>query len=299
MKQRYKVAGIGELLWDILPSGKHAGGAPFNFAFHARQANCESYIISAVGNDQLGIEITEKVKTSGIRGEYIQKNRFPTGTVTIALTGQGNPTYTVHEQVAWDHIQWNTEMKMLAKEVDAVCFGSLAQRTHESRITICSFLGELSPRCLKVFDINLRQDYFNKETILKSLWFSDILKLNEDELPVFASYFEITGKPLEQLRQLMQKFNLKYVAYTIGNKGSILISPEECSVLNAPAVKVVDTVGAGDSFTAFLVAGILQEKPIREVHQKANEAAAYVCTQKGATPILPQKIISQKSNLML
>lgn len=282
IKQKYKVAGIGELLWDVLPSGKQAGGAPFNFAFYASQAGCESYIFSAVGKDQLGEEILLKVNQLGLDGQYIQENSYPTSTVNVRLDEEGHPGYTIHQQVAWDYMHWNEDMKEFASKLDAICFGSLAQRSPVSAQTIRSFLAALNPKCLKVFDINLRQNYFSKVLIMESMRLSNMLKMNEEELPIVADYFGLQGRPRVQLRQLIQRFNFKYVAYTMGSKGSILISTEECSVMKAPNVKVVDTVGAGDSFTASMVAGILQKIPLREAHKKATEVAAFVCTNKGA-----------------
>lgn len=169
MEKKFKVAGIGELLWDVLPSGKKLGGAPFNFAYHSSQMGCESYIFSAVGYDELGEEIIAKVNQFGLNSRYLQKNNYPTSTVTVRLNENGHPNYTIHEKVAWDYMHWNAKMNELSDKIDAVCFGSLAQRTPVSAQTINSFLGELKQDCLKVFDINLRQQYYNKENINKSL----------------------------------------------------------------------------------------------------------------------------------
>jgi fructokinase len=178
-------------------------------------------------------------------------------------------------------------MNGMAKELDAVCFGSLAQRNPLSAEAIRSFLAALNPECLKVFDINLRQQYFNKETIVKSLQLADVLKLNDEELPVLSGYFELNGEAPSQLKELISKFNLKYIVYTMGSRGSIIISLDDYSFMKAPEVKVCDTVGAGDSFTATLVAGLLHKKTLKEAHKNATEAAAYVCTQKGAIPQVP------------
>jgi fructokinase len=290
MDKKHKVAGIGELLWDVLPSGKQAGGAPFNFAYHACQAGCESYVFSAVGNDDLGQELLLKASQIGVNGRYIQENNYPTSTVTITLNSQGHPDYTIHENVAWDFMRLNADMNELAKELDAVCFGSLAQRNHVSTVTVQSFLSALKSECLKVFDINLRQQYFSKKIITSSLEFADVLKLNDEELPVLANFFDLQGGVPDQLRQLTQKFNLKCIAYTMGSKGSLILSPDNYSILDAPKVQVVDTVGAGDAFTAILIAGLLKKKPLTDIHKEATEVAAYVCTQKGAIPQVPTDI---------
>ncbi|TSA37870.1 MAG: carbohydrate kinase [Porphyromonadaceae bacterium] len=280
------VAGIGELLWDMLPAGKQLGGAPCNFAFHAMQAGCESYVISAIGQDELGTELIKTLNHLGLSDQYIQKNSFPTSTVTIKLDDQGHPDYTIHEQVAWDHIQWNAQIEKLAGELDAVCFGSLAQRSFESEHSVVSLISATKPGCLKVFDINLRQHYYTKEIIIQSINLSDVLKLNEDELPVVAGYTGLSGDIRSQLTQLLKQFNLRYIVYTMGSKGSIIVSADEYSFIEAPRIRVTDTVGAGDAFTAVFIAGLLKGYPLTEVHQKAAEIAALVCTKKGATPKL-------------
>lgn len=293
MKTLFKIAGIGELLWDVLPSGKQLGGAPFNFAYHAMEAGCESYVVSAVGKDDLGLEIIDKANNLGMNCQYIQKNRFPTSTVTVNLDKLGHPDFTIHQHVAWDHIEWNDNLKILAKKLDAVCFGSLAQRDQESAQTIRSFLAALKPECLKVFDINLRQNYFTMEIIRQSFGIANILKLNNDELPIISRYFGLQGDIKSQLQQLIRQYGFNLVAYTMGSKGSILMSHKEYSEIKASKVKVIDSVGAGDSFTAILVTGILKTIPLTTSHKLANEVAAYVCTQEGATPELPETFINQ------
>lgn len=282
MERKFKVAGIGELLWDVLPSGKKLGGAPFNFAYHAAQAGCEPYVISAIGKDELGAEILEKTTQLGISHKYIQENNYPTSTVTVRLDENGHPEYSIHEDVAWDYIRWNEAINGLSEELDAVCFGSLAQRNPESAGTIRTFLRALNPDCLKIFDINLRQHYFAKQSITESLKLADILKLNNDELPVLSRYYNLQGEGKFQLRTLIEKFDLKYIIYTLGSEGSIIITSDSYSFMKAPKVKVCDTVGAGDAYTATFIAGLLQKKPLAELHKKATNVAAFVCTQKGA-----------------
>ena len=290
MKAKPIVAGIGELLWDFLPSCTQLGGAPCNFVFHAMQVGCDGYAVSAIGKDELGIELKHNIYELGLSNQYVQENEFPTSTVTVKLDENGHPDFTIHENVAWDHIRWNNDMQKLAKELDAVCFGSLAQRNPESEHSIKSFLTSTKPGCLKVFDINLRQKYYSKDIIINSLKLSDILKLNEDELPVVSGYFGFKGSPEKQLDQILSFFKLKYVVYTLGSKGSIIKSVAESSFAEVPKIKVADTVGAGDAFTAIFIAGILKGIPLKETHQKATEIAAYVCTQKGATPKLTRNI---------
>lgn len=290
MKDKPLVAGIGELLWDVLPSGKKLGGAPCNFAFHAMQAGCSSYPVSAIGKDELGIELKHNLRELGLSNQYLQENEFPTSTVSVNLDENGSPDFTIHENVAWDHIQWNKNMEKLAKKIDALCFGSLAQRNPESEHSIKCFIQTTKPECLKVFDVNLRQNYYSKEVIINSLRLSDVLKLNEDELPVIAGYLGFKGNPEKQIDQILSYFKLKYVVYTLGSNGSIIKSSTESSIMKVSKVPVADTVGAGDAFTAIFIAGVLKDIPLREIHKMATEIAAYVCTQKGATPKLNRNI---------
>jgi fructokinase len=290
MKNKPIVAGIGELLWDILPGGKQVGGAPCNFAYHAMQAGCESVVISAVGNDQSGNEIISTLNDLNINCEFIQRNNFQTGTVTVTLNENGQPQYVIHENVAWDNIVFNSKIESKIMELDAVCFGSLGQRNSVSAATIQQLLYLAKPACLKIFDINLRQHFYSLEIINKSLAFADILKLNDEELPVLSSLYKITGDIKSQLNEILRLFKLKYLVYTMGEKGSIIISKNDYSFLESPKVVVADTVGAGDSFTAMIISGLLKGVPISEIHEMATRVAAYVCTQKGATPKTQFKI---------
>ena len=289
-----KIAGIGELLWDILPEGKQLGGAPCNFAFHMQQAGFETFVISAVGKDKNGEEIMEVLDQLQLKDSFVRKTRdYPTGTVTVKLDPAGIPDYTIHEHVAWDNIDWSDGLEALAGDVDAVCFGSLAQRDPVSGNTICRFLEATKPECLRVFDINLRQSYYTKEVIIKSLEFANVLKLNEDELPVVGEYLGYEGNEESQLNQLLNKFNLRLIAYTMGSSGSLLLTHDERSSCKVPEIEVADTVGAGDSFTAILLAGMLNNLGLKTTHIAATEIAAFVCTQSGATPKLPRKLLSK------
>lgn len=290
MNNKPIVAGIGELLWDVLPTGKQVGGAPCNFSFHAMQAGCESYVVSAVGNDLLGDELVNKLGKLNLETSYIQRNLYPTGTVTVKLNESGHPSYIIHENTAWDNILPTPEITRKTGECDAVCFGSLGQRNSVSTSTIQQVLTTVKPGCLKVFDINLRQHFYSPEIITKSLEFATILKLNDEELPVLSGLFALTGEVKNQLKQLLNRFNLRYIVYTMGEKGSIIINDNEFSFLESPKVVVADTVGAGDSFTAVLISGLLRGVQLRKVHEAANRTAAYVCTQKGATPVIPFEI---------
>lgn len=292
MEKRYTVAGIGELLWDMLPSGKQLGGAPFNFAYHARQAGTESFIISALGNDKPGDEIISIIEPLGVDYQYVQRVNYPTGTVNVTMNGSGQHSFEIVENVAWDHILFDDKLMTLAKSLDAVCFGSLAQRNPEAAHSILTLLKSVNKDCLRVFDINLRQHFFSREIVRKSLEYTDILKLNDEELPVVADFFSLKGDTPARLRQLISLFNLKYVALTMGSKGSMLVTPGDISVAEAPGVVVADTIGAGDAFTAILVAGLLKKDSLSAIHKRANAVAAYICTQKGATPRIPAEMLA-------
>ncbi len=289
--KRKIVTGIGELLWDMLPQGKQLGGAPFNFSFHASQAGCEAHVVSAIGDDDSGAEIIKSMAFLNLDDKYIQTSSCPTGSVEVKLNEKGHPDYTIIEDVAWDHISWDIGLAGLAQATDAVCFGSLAQRNSTSRRTILKFLETVSPNCLKVFDINLRQNFYTPGILLESLKHANILKLNEEELPVVASLFSLDGNSESQLVKLSQIFGLEYIAYTMGSEGSLLMGRGESSFVKAPKVEIVDTVGAGDSFTAVLVTGILNEIPLNDIHKKATEIAAIVCTCAGATPLIDKGLM--------
>ncbi len=292
VKELVAVAGIGELLWDVFPNHKRIGGAPANFAYHCGQLGAKAYPVSCVGTDELGQRIRDELRNMGVDASYVlESDTFPTGTVQVTLNDQGKPSYQIFENVAWDHIPFTSELQALAETLDAVCFGSLSQRSPVSRETIRSFLRHMPENALKIFDVNLRQSYFSKEHVEESLRLASALKLSDEELPVLAGYFGLPGDVMAQLNGLRERFDLKLVAYTRGPDGSVLLRGDE--VDDAPCLEgpVVDTVGAGDSFTASLCMGILKGWPLNKVNLFANRVAAFVCSQKGATPTLPQHLM--------
>lgn len=286
-----KVVGVGEILWDVFPEGKVLGGAPANFAYHATQLGLEGYAISAIGKDDLGEEVLEVLKGKPLQ-YMLEETNYPTGTVKVTLNGNGIPEYEICENVAWDNIPLTAGMKELAKQADAVCFGSLAQRHQVSRSTIQAFVGLVDTNALKIFDINLRQSFFNKVIIVDSLQMANVLKINEEELVRVAELLDITdvGERLV-CQRLMDNYDLKIVVLTRGENGSFVFSKDGSSFLDTPKVKVADTVGAGDSFTGAFVAGLLNGDDIAKAHKRAVEVSAYVCTQKGAMPLLPTAIL--------
>lgn len=287
-----KVIGMGEALWDVLPDGKKIGGAPANFAYHVKQFGLESCAISAIGEDPLGDELVEKFDEKDLT-YHLDRVPYPTGTVLVELDAEGVPQYEIKENVAWDNIPYTDELKVLAKETRAFCFGSLAQRNVVSRDTINAFLDDIPAANdpLIVFDINLRQNFYTKEILCNSMEKCNILKINDEELVTVSRMFGYPGIDLEnKCWILLGKYNLKMLILTCGINGSYVFTPGEISFYPTPKVEVADTVGAGDSFTAAFIANILKGKDVREAHKIAVDTSAYVCTQKGAMPKLPERL---------
>jgi fructokinase len=291
-KNQFVLVGLGEVLWDLLPGGKQLGGAPANFAYHASALGGCGEIASCVGEDDLGREILRRLDELGVgRSAVAIDGEHPTGTVSVKLDEHGKPEYTIHENVAWDFIPATPELLTLARQADAVCFGSLAQRSATSRETIARFLAATREECLRVFDINLRQAYFSPEVIDQSLEASDVLKLNDDELPAVARLLGLpAGNEDDQAVELRRRFELRLVVLTRGAKGSTVYAPEGVSLCPPQPVRVVDTVGAGDAFTAAIAMGLLAGDDLDAVHRRAARVAAYVCSQRGATPTMPEEL---------
>lgn len=277
--------GIGELVWDMLPGGRQLGGAPVNFAYWCGRLGAEGYPVSAVGGDDLGREAFDRLAGTGLDLGYVQRNALPTGRVNVTLSGNGIPEYDIVEGVAWDALEADARTLELAAQADAVCWGSLAQRSEASRRAIAAILGATRPECLKVFDINIRQHWYSREIVTDSLRQADVLKLNEDELPLVASLLGIGKSGAETIAELIRTFSLRYVIYTAGADYSEIHSAEGLlSRIPTPQVEVADTVGAGDSFTAAFITSLLQGDPVAACHRKAVETAAEVCTVHGAIP---------------
>lgn len=286
------VVGMGEALWDVLPEGKKIGGAPANFAYHIAQLGWEGRVVSAVGNDKLGAEILENFNEKKLN-YMIEEVPYPTGIVLVELDNVGVPHYNIKENVAWDNIPFTPQLEKLAKNTRAVCFGSLAQRNIISRETINRFLDAMpdGEGQLKIFDINLRQDFYTKEVLCNSFHKCNILKINDEELVAISRMFGYPGIDLQdKCWILLAKYNLKMLILTCGINGSYVFTPGEVSFVDTPKVEVTDTVGAGDSFTASFCAGILKGMPITEAHRLAVKISAYVCTQNGAMPPVPEEL---------
>ena len=284
------IVGMGEALWDVLPEGKKIGGAPANFAYHVSQFGFDSRVVSAVGNDDLGDEILKVFKEKQLKHQ-LQTVNYPTGTVQVTLDDNGIPCYDIKEGVAWDNIPFTDDLKRLALSTRAVCFGSLAQRNEVSRTSINRFLDTMpdGEGQLKIFDLNLRQGFFTKDIIRDSCQRCNVLKINDEELVAISRLFGYPGIDLQdKCWILLAKYNLKMLILTCGTNGSYVFTPGVVSFQETPKVPVADTVGAGDSFTATFTAALLKGKSVPEAHKLAVEVSAYVCTQSGAMPELPQ-----------
>ena len=281
------VVGIGELLWDIFPDRKKAGGAPINFVYHATQIGAEGCAISAVGDDDLGAEIVRELEKNRI-GNCIEPVAYPTGKVLVELN-EGIPSYRIIEDVAWDYVPLTERAIEVVKAADAVCFGTLAQRSPVSRETIKTLLRYAPADALRFFDVNLRQHYYSKELIEECLQEANIFKLNDEELAALRPMFGLEGSDDDVCRMFMRKYELLYVILTAGSVSSTIYSQAEKSVIPTPKVEVADTVGAGDSFSGAFVYSILTGASLSEAHREAVDIAAFVCTQQGAWPPYPNK----------
>jgi len=280
--------GLGELLWDVLPGGERLGGAPANFSYHAAALGAVSLPVSTVGMDERGERALRELEAKGLSTAGIAvTDRYPTGYVEAILDDRGVATYRFPDDVAWDHLEINDAARAAATRAAAVCFGTLCRRSPDSRRVIEGYLRRLPPAVVKVFDVNLRQHFYSPEIVRTSLEQADIVKLNDDELVVLSGYFQLTGDASNQLRQLRERFGLELAILTRGGQGSLLVSAAEISDHPGITASLVDTIGAGDSFTAMVTMGILLGLPLTEINDRANRLAAWVCSRPGAMPAIP------------
>jgi fructokinase len=281
------ILALGEALWDLLPNGKQLGGAPANFAYHAAQLGADARIVSTVGDDELGREVLARQRALGLDTSLIAVDpTHPTGTVTVSLDA-GQPTYTIHEPVAWDFIPATPDVLNAAAQADCVCYGTLAQRGAVSRQTIRAVLERTRPDALRVFDINLRQHYFDREIVDHSLRAATVLKINDEELPRLTALLDAGDSLFDHYP------SLSLIALTRGGRGSELRT-RDGHVFDHPGFRAepfADAIGAGDAFTAALAIGLLNRLPLTRIIENANRLAAYVCTQPGATPPLPPDLL--------
>ncbi len=266
--------------------------APANVACHAAQLGADARMASAVGRDDLGTKALESLREKGVNTDCVIPTDYPTGTVQVELDALGKASYEFAEGTAWDHLEWLPPLVMLAAQTEAVCFGTLGQRSELSRQTIRRFVESTPETALRVFDINLRPPFYTEVIIWDSLRIANALKLNDDELPILAKLCELSADDeVGRLRQLARKFDLHLVALTRGNRGAVLCRGGEVSEFAGQPVKVVDTVGAGDAFTAALILGLLKNEKLQTINEQACKIAAYVCTQPGATPRIPEDFL--------
>ena len=287
-RQRPLCVGAGEALWDLLPTGPALGGAPVNVCAHANQLGMRSEVVSAVGDDAPGRKLIGRLDELGVGHAGLQVQRdLPTGTVDVALDASGVPCFTIRSPVAWDAIEPTPEAIRMAREADVMVFGSLAQRDPRSRSAIQALVKATRPDCIRILDINLRPPFISGDVIRESLMLADVLKLNESELPVLTDMLSLGEDESSRLRGIRERFNLKWVVYTKGPKGSRMVSDQEDLGCSPCPTRVVDTVGAGDAFTAVVATGLVRGWDGSRIQSLANRVAAFVCSQAGATPLLP------------
>lgn len=287
-----KVVGLGEVVWDIFGTSQKQGGAPCNFGMHMAQLGFDSYVITAVGDDELGKKALDTIHSFGAKTVDPVVN-YETSTVIITLNN-GIPSYNVKLNVAWDHLEMNEKKLELAKDTVAVCFGTIALRSEETRKSIMTFLRSMNPNSYRVFDVNLRQHFYSDQVILDSLSLSNIVKMSDEEVFIVGQACGIVSDDmLEVFKGIHNKYAMKYSLLTLGDKGSYVLTGDKCIFCEASHVNAVNTVGAGDSFTAIFCGMLLRGKPVEECQRLASEVAGYVCTQETAMPRLPQDMLKR------
>jgi len=294
VKQRPVLAGIGEVLWDVYPDAARFGGAPANFACHAAALGADAVLISSVGVDELGDRALETLSRHWVDSNCVARDSdHATGQVNVTLDATGRANYVFADNSAWDHLRWSESVESIARQADAVCFGTLAQRSRVSRDLIRRFV-ELTPAgTLRMFDVNLRQNFYDADVIDASLKLATAVKLNEEELPIVARLCGVMGVNARgMLRGLVERYELWIAALTCGAEGALLMTADQESRCPALPTTVVDTVGAGDAFTATLVMDCLHGVPLGEINQHANAVASFICSQAGAVAPLPPELLS-------
>ena len=283
------VTAIGEVLWDVFPSGPRFGGAPANFACAVAGLSPRHWsveMVSAVGKDPLGKKAIKSLQNQNVGTKSVARQEQQTGQVHVSLDSAGVASYEFAEDCAWDNLAWSGQLDALAKCTDVVCFGTLGQRTELSKATIQQFVQSTASDCLRIFDINLRPPFYCEAVIRESLEIANVLKLNDDELPLLAKLLEIEGNEPELLRKIADVAEFDVIALTRGENGALIFKDGIISDAPGVATDVVDTVGAGDAYTAAMVVGLLTGKDIESINRSACEVAAYVCSRPGATPAL-------------
>jgi fructokinase len=294
MPNRPTIVALGEILWDVFPDGPKFGGAPANFACTAAELagdRADIYIVGAVGPDALGKHAVQLLASHGVDTSHVQLADYPTGQVNVTLDTAGKPTFEIAENTAWDHVDWLSDLEQLPARASAICFGTLAQRSPASRETIRRFIAATKPDCLRILDINLRAPFWTEDVVRESLKLANVLKLNDAELPILAQMLALSGSEDELLRQLLKTSDLRLIALTRGPDGATLVSSTgDRSDQPVAPTKIVDTVGAGDAYTAALAVGLLRGESLENINKWGNGVAAYVCSQAGGTPHFPDQL---------
>lgn len=286
-EDRPVVVGLGELLWDVFPDGKRPGGAPANVAYQAQQLGCQGVVVSRVGNDDLGDEIISFLESKGLRTLAVQRDdSAATGRVTVSFDDDHQPQYVIHEGVAWDNINFDDELKQVMEQADAVCFGTLAQRSPTSRKSIMQAVEATSSECLRVYDVNIRQKYYDLEWIEESLELASIVKLNHEEVELLAGELQVPAGEEEFSKALAERYCLDLVCVTRGSDGCRVTSSSESISIPGEPVEVADTVGAGDAFTAGLIFSRLSGRSLEASGAIANKIGGIVASHHGAMPEL-------------
>ena len=293
------VVGLGELLWDVFPDGKRPGGAPANVAFQAQQLGCQGVVASRVGADAEGEELIRFLKTKGLDTSAIQgDSQHPTGRVTVEVTGPGQHEFMIHEGVAWDHLKWNPDLQKVMKSAAAVCFGTLAQRSAGSRESIQSAVQATPAECLRVYDVNLRQHYYDRDWIADSLKLANVVKLNDSEVTALAPLLDLSPMQADFARELLTGWELDLVCITRGEQGALITDQSSTYEIPGRKVDVVDTVGAGDAFTAGLIVSRIQGWPWKRCGMFANRVGGLVASRSGAMPELKREFQSLKAEFL-
>ncbi len=286
------IIGIGEILWDEFPGKKILGGAPANFALHANQLGGHGKIISCIGDDVSGDEIKKKLTQNRLSYKLSIDPAHPTGHVSVQTDDKGSPQYIIHENVSWDYLPFDSDTKKLAHIADAICFGTLAQRNPISAQSIKKFIKSTSQACIKIYDINLRQHYYSKNVISDLMKLSNVLKLNNEELDIITKMFFLPKKETHCLEKLKSLFCIDIIILTKGKEGSRIFKDRLNDSQSCPEpIRIVDTVGAGDSYTAAFAIALIKKCDLDQINRAASKIAAFVCSQSGATPIIPQDIV--------
>lgn len=294
-RAHYTIIGLGELLWDLLPSGEQLGGAPANFAYTSTMLGDRGIVVSRVGSDALGRKALDQLRGAGLTASHVQLDaERSTGTVEVQLGEQGKPSFVITENVAWDFLEWSPELEGLADRADAVCFGSLAQRSAQSRATIQRFVKAVRRDTLTLFDVNLRSPFYSAEVMTESLKLARVVKLNDEEVGRVMTFSGLGGgDEVDCARRLLRAYDLDMVCVTRGERGSLLLTGTETFEHPGFRTNVVDTVGAGDAFAAAVMHHYLRGASLERMSDAANRLGAWVAAQAGAMPVADARVLNE------